>query len=108
MSYFIFKDISSENFNNLIVENLPPVSSPPQRYDIQEIDGSSKVIINELDKYYDAFVLEQIDYEQVLRFKKATVTFLVQPYKHATGEEKTTSRVLINQGNTECLPLMTI
>ena len=145
MSYFIFKDISSENFNNLIVENLPPISSPPQRYEIQEIDGSSKVIINELgykayekpiklgfknhdtynvenwlkgkgklilsnelDKYYDAFVLEQIDYEQVLRFKKSTVTFLVQPYKHATGEEETTSRVLINQGNTECLPLMTI
>ncbi len=145
MSYFIFKDISSENFNNLIVENLPPISSPPQRYDIQEIDGSSKVIINELgykayekpiklgfknhdtynveswlkgkgklilsnelDKYYDAFVLEQIDYKQVLRFKTATVTFLVQPYKHATGEEETESRVLINQGNTECLPLMTI
>lgn len=145
MSYFIFKDISSENFNNLIVENLPPISSPPQRYDIQEIDGSSKVNItelgykayekpiklgfknhdtynveswlkgkgklilsNELDKYYDAFVLEQIDYKQVLRFKTATVTFLVQPYKHATGEEETTSRVLINQGNTECLPLMTI
>lgn len=145
MSYFIFNDISSENFNNLIVENLPPISSPPQRYDIQEIDGSSKVIItelgykayektiklgfknhdtynvenwlkgkgklilsNELDKYYDAFVLEQIDYEQVLSFKKTTVTFLIQPYKHATGEEETTSRVLINQGNTECLPLMTI
>ena len=145
MSYFIFKDISSENFNNLIVENLPPISSPPQRYDIQEIDGSSKVIItelgykayektiklgfknhdtynveswlkgkgklilsNELDKYYNAFVLEQIDYEQVLSFKKSTVTFLVQPYKHATGEEETESRVLINQGNTECLPLMTI
>ena len=28
MSYFIFKDISSENFNNLIVENLPPISKP--------------------------------------------------------------------------------
>lgn len=145
MSYFIFKDISSENFKNLIIENLPPVSSPPQRYEIHEIDGSSKAIItelgykayekpinlgfsnhdtynvenwlkgkgrlilsNELDKYYDAFVLEQIDYNQVLRFKKATVTFLVQPYKHATGEEETESRVLINQGNTECLPLMTI
>ena len=66
------------------------------------------ILSNELDKYYDAFVLEQIDYKQVLRFKTATVTFLVQPYKHATGEEETTSRVLINPGNTECLPLMTI
>lgn len=145
MSYFIFKDISSENFPNLIVENLPPVTSPPQRFEILEVDGSSKVIIselgykayekvinlgfrnhdtrevenwlkgkgrlilsNELDKYYDAFVLEQIDYERILRFKKATVTFLVQPYKYATGEEETTSRTLINQGNEECLPLMTI
>ena len=145
MSYFIFKDISSENFNNLIVENLPPIVKPPKRYELQEVDGSSKIGVNVLgykayekkiplgftngdiyevmdwldgegrlilssepDKYYNAFVSDQIDYERVLRFRKATVTFLVQPYKYATGEEETTSRVLINQGNTECLPLMTI
>lgn len=145
MSYFIFKDISSENFNNLIVESLPPIVKPPKRYDLQEIDGSSKIgvdilgykayektiplgfrnsniyevmdwldgkgkliLSNELDKYYNVFVLDQIDYERVLRFRKATVTFLVMPYKYATGEEETTSRLLINQGNTDCLPLMTI
>lgn len=145
MSYFIFNDISSENFKNLIIENLPPIVKPPKRYELQEVDGSSKIGINilgykayeksiplgftspdiyeamdwldgkgrlilsnEPDKYYDAFILEQIDYERVLRFRKATATFLVQPYKHATGEEESESRILINQGNTECLPLMTI
>jgi predicted phage tail component-like protein len=73
------------------------------------LGGAGKLILsNELDKYYDAFILEQIDYERALRFRKATVNFLVQPYKHATGEEETESRMLINQGNVDCLPLMTI
>lgn len=145
MSYFIFKDISSENFKNLIVENLPPIVKPPKRYELQEIEGSSKIgvnilgykayekkiplgftnhdiydvmdwldgegnliLSNEPDKYYKAHMLNQIDYEQVLRFKKAEAIFFVQPYKYANGEEETESRVLINQGNTKCLPLMTI
>lgn len=73
------------------------------------LDGSGTLILsNELDKYYDAFILNQIDYEKAIRFRKANITFLVQPYKHATGEEETTSRTVVNQGNTACLPLMTI
>jgi len=76
---------------------------------INWLRGKGKLIFsNELDKYYDAYIPEQIDYEKALRFRKAKVTFLCQPYKHATGEEETTSRLLINQGNTDCLPLMTI
>jgi phage-related protein len=71
--------------------------------------GKGKLIFsNELDKYYDVYIPAQIDYEKTLRFRKANITFLTQPYKHATGEEETTSRYLINQGNTVCLPLMTI
>ena len=145
MSYFIFDGVSSENFKNIIVESLPPIVKPPKRYELQEVDGSSKIgvdilgygtyektinlgfsdhdvynimdwldgkgkliLSNELDKYYNAFVLEQIDYERILRFGRTAVTFLVQPYKYATGEEETTSRVLINQGHTDCLPLITI
>lgn len=145
MSYFIFKDISSDSFRNIIIESLPPIVKPPKRYELIEIDGRSETVIevlgykayektiplgftngdvyeimdwldgegslilsNEPDKYYKAFVLEQIDYEKVLRFRKASVTFLVQPYKYSADEEETTSRILINQGNVECLPLMTI
>jgi predicted phage tail component-like protein len=71
--------------------------------------GQGQLIFsNELDKYYDVYIPNQIDYEKALRFRKANIVFLTQPYKHATGEEETTSRIVINQGNTECLPLMTI
>jgi predicted phage tail component-like protein len=73
------------------------------------LDGSGQLILsNEPDKYYDAYILNQIDYEKAIRFRKASLTFLVQPYKHAFDEEGTTSRVVINIGNTDCLPLMTI
>jgi phage-related protein len=71
--------------------------------------GKGKLIFsNELDKYYNACILDQIDYEKALRFRKARISFLCQPYKYATWEEETTSRYLINQGNIDCLPLMTI
>jgi len=73
------------------------------------LDGSGQLILsNEPDIYYDAFILNQINYEKAIRFRTASVEFLVQPYKHALGEEETTSRIVINQGNTNCLPLMTI
>lgn len=76
---------------------------------IDWLRGSGQLILsNEPDKYYDAYIPEQIDYEKALRFRKAKVTFLCQPYKHATGEDITESRLLINQGNVKCLPLMTI
>lgn len=144
MSYFIFKDIRSDDMG-IIVEALPPIVKPPKRYNLSDIDGrnmtdieilgykayekvipigfndvdirtvydwldgSGKLILsNEIDKYYDAFILNQIDYEKVIKFRKAKVNFLVQPYKYAIGEEETSARTVINQGNTNCLPLMTI
>jgi len=144
MSYFIFKEIQSDDMG-IIVQNLPPITKPPKRYNINEVDGSSKskidvlgykayeinipigfkgadiqnvddwldgsgrlVLSNEPEKYYDAYILNQVDYEKAIRFRTANVPFFVQPYKHSTEDEETTSRTLINQGNTECLPLITI
>jgi predicted phage tail component-like protein len=73
------------------------------------LEGAGKLVLsNEHDKYYDAFILNQIDYERIIRYHKANITFLVQPYKHATGEEETTARQVVNQGNTDCYPLMTV
>ena len=144
MSYFIFKDICSDDMG-IIVENLPPIIRPPKKYNIIEPEGSSRISVetlgykpyekviplsfkdadldmvmdwlegsgrlilsNEYDKYYDAFILNQIDYEKIIRYRKASITFLVQPYKHANGEEETLSTSVINQGNKDCLPIMTI
>lgn len=73
------------------------------------LDGEGNLILsNEPDKYYKAIILDQIDYEKAIRYNMATVNFVVQPFKYALGEEDTTSRVVINQGNINCLPLMTI
>lgn len=71
--------------------------------------GKGKLIMsNELDKYYDVYIPGQIDYEKALRFRMADITFITQPYKHSSTEVETEAMEVINQGNTDCLPLMTI
>jgi phage-related protein len=64
-------------------------------YDIDEVikyfSGSGNVTFsNEDDKYYKATIINQIDYERLLRFKEANVVFRVQPFKYALNETITT------------------
>lgn len=61
-------------------------------YDIDAIikffDSQGTVTFsNEPDKYYNYQILDQIDFERLLRFKTATVTMHVQPFKYPTSEE---------------------
>lgn len=63
-----------------------------QNADIDEIsqffNGSGEVVFsNEPNKYYKASVIKQIDYERLVRFRVATVTFRVQPFKYEYNEE---------------------
>ena len=47
---------------------------------------------NEPDKYYNYQIFDQIDFERLIRFKTATVTFHIQPFKYGTtGESQTLS-----------------
>lgn len=60
-------------------------------YDIDDIiaffDSMGKVTFsNEPEKYYNYAIYAQIDYEKLLRFKTATVTFHVQPFKFSDLE----------------------
>lgn len=83
----------------------------PERIDevIDWLSGEGQLICSqEKDKYYEAYVLEQIDYERLAMYRKASVSFHVQPYKYLRGEEKTTSTTVINYGNVDALPLMTV
>lgn len=62
-------------------------------YDIDEVikyfTGEGNIVFsNEPNKYYKAKIIEQIDYERLLRFKTATVKFRVQPFKYEYQEEK--------------------
>lgn len=51
-------------------------------------DSSGTVTFsNEPDKYYNYQILDQIDFERLIRFKTATVTFHVQPFKYSAVDQ---------------------
>ena len=61
-------------------------------YDLDEIikyfTGEGTVVFsNESDKYYEFKILNQIDYEKLLKFKTASVTLHCQPFKYPVEEE---------------------
>lgn len=70
-------------------------------YDIDEVisffNSEGEVIFsNEPDKFYRYQILDQIDFEHLLRFKTATVVFHVQPFKYSAVDDayKITTDVL--------------
>jgi len=88
-------------------------------YDIDEIvkyfSGESNIVFsNEPDKYYKVRILDQIDYERLLRFKEAIVKFRVQPFKYLYQEHKLVfdnledSIIVVNKGLENSKPIITI
>lgn len=86
-------------------------------YDINEIISffNSKGIItfsNENDKYYYYEIINQIDYNKLLKFKTANVVFHCQPFKYKVGETPITlttgDNTIINEGNIYAKPILTI
>lgn len=70
---------------------------------------------NEEDKYYNYEILEQIDFEKLIRFKTATVKMHIQPFKYSNVEKiksftitNQTSINVRNTGNYVSKPLITI
>ena len=61
-------------------------------YDVDEVikyfDSEGTVIFsNEPDKYYKYQIINQIDFERLIRFKTAVVTFHVQPFKYSAVDD---------------------
>lgn len=61
-------------------------------YDIDDVIkyfNSEGVVIfsNEPDKYYRYSIIDQIDFERLIRFKTATVTMHVQPFKYSSVDK---------------------
>lgn len=55
---------------------------------IQFFSSEGTVIFsNEPDKYYNYEIINQIDFERLIRFKTATVTFHVQPFKYSAVDD---------------------
>ena len=71
---------------------------------------------NEPDKYYNFTMLNQIDFEKLLRFKKAKITIHVQPFKYSNVESTKTyeftgatqSLNVRNNGNIYSKPIITL
>jgi len=83
--------------------------------DVLAFFNSSGTVIfsNESDKYYNFAIYEQIDLAKLIRFKTATVTMHVQPFKYSADEaEKTytgaSSISIRNSGNYFSKPTLTI
>lgn len=81
-----------------------------KNYDIDEVikffTGEGELILsNEPDKIYKCKIIDKIDYEKLLRFKKANVKFYTQPFKYLNNEQEIdlnisseTSLIVNNQG----------
>ena len=90
------------------------------KFDIDEVieyfNSEGKVVFsNEPDKYYYYKILNQIDFERLVRFRTATATFHVQPFKYANDEKAKTytsfdnnSVTVRNNGNIYSRPAITI
>lgn len=87
-----------------------------RNYDVDEVinyfSGEGKLILsNESDKYYNAQIIDNIDFDRLINFKTAKVKFYVQPYKFKLNEEKVTGTnelAVTNAGYIDSLPKVTI
>ena len=84
---------------------------------IQYFNSEGKITFsNEPDKYYNFTTLNQIDFEKLLRFKKAKITIHVQPFKYSIVESTKTfeftnynqSLNVRNNGNIYSKPIITL
>ncbi len=83
---------------------------------IKYFTGSGTLVFsNELDKYYKAQIIRDIDFERLIRYKTATISFYVQPYKYKVNESETeltitneTELTVTNSGLEKSKPIITL
>lgn len=133
-NYIILNNKKSDTISGLIIQELPAISKPAQRTQVETIDGRDGDIItplgyaaynkkikiglygtfdineiiayfatqgqvifsNEPNKYYNYQIVDQIDYERLVRYKVATVTMHVQPFKYSATE----SPIIVDSSDT--------
>ena len=150
MNYVILNGVESTTIAGLIIQELPPISKPMVRTQVETIDGRDGDIVtklgysaydkemsiglrsssnindvirffdsegavtfsNEPDKVYLYQITDQIDFERLLRYRTARVTFHVQPFKYSVTEQLLTASsspmTVTNSGNVESRPIYTI
>ena len=133
-NYIILNGNISTNITGLLIQELPPISKPEIRTQVEEIDGRDGDIVtplgysaydkeftiglygqydideiiayfnsegtvifsNEEDRYYNYQIIKQIDFERLVRFKTATVTMHVQPFKYSVSDNEKTFNINSN------------
>lgn len=107
----IIEELGYESYDKTITIGLT------KNFDIDEVidyfTGEGNITFsNEPERYYKAKIIEQIDYERLLRFRTAEVTFRVQPFKYELDESKITltesGKSVLNNGLKESKPIMNI
>ena len=81
----IIEELGYESYTKTITIGLSSV------FDINEVikyfTGEGELVFsNEIDKVYRARITDSIDFERLIRFKKAKVKFLCQPFKYKRDE----------------------
>lgn len=89
-------------------------------FDIDEVikyfDSKGIIIFsNEPDKYYNYEIIEQIDFERLIRFRTANVKIHVQPFKYSAEDNQKVFNItsensleIRNAGNIYSRPVLTI
>lgn len=89
-------------------------------FDIDQIiayfnSSGTATFSNEPDKYYNYQILEQIDFERLLRFRTATVKMHIQPFKYSLADNSITTNIttqtqitIRNSGNIYSKPTINI
>lgn len=109
----IIEELGYETYNKTINIGLT------RNFDIDEVikyfSGSGNIVFsNEPDKYYKVKIVNQIDYEKLLRFRTASIKLKVQPYKYLYREIKqmfdnlSDSIVVVNSGLEDSKPIIKI
>lgn len=93
----IIEELGYESYTKTITIGLSSV------FDINEVikyfTGEGELVFsNEIDKVYRARITEGIDFERLIRFKRATVKFLCQPFKYKRDEVFTETEVATASG----------
>lgn len=149
-NYVIINGVNSSTKKGLAIKELPPITKPLMRTNIETIDGRDGDVItklgysaydkemeiglygnydinsiisffsqsgtivfsNEPDKYYYFEILDQIDYQRIIKFGSATIVFHCQPFKYKLNETAISLSVgdntVTNAGNIYAKPTLTI
>lgn len=83
---------------------------------INWLNGSGKLILsNEPTKYYNAEIIEQIDFSRLMKYEPIEIKFHIQPYKYLVDEKiveleigTQTNLSIINDGLIESKPIITL